>query len=148
MTVNLQVYIELPSNPAAWTDSILNLTYSQLAERSFDDFNDIAKPTLFGLTVRKEDYGHHCDQNERPRPVFWFGTETHSQRDMRREKELRRWMQALFDGPRISNAELVSRARQEFPGISLNAIRRAKAAAAPESWRKGGAPGKVRRSRL
>jgi hypothetical protein len=91
-TVDPTNYIILPGDKTRRTEKIDQEAFARLAKRSFDDFADPIKPVLFGLAIRREDYGRYCDLQEQERPTFWFGQINKSESFGGRPSAMRRIM--------------------------------------------------------
>ena len=146
VTLEQHRYIALPPHPAQWTDPMLEAAYQCLAELRLEDFNDLVMPSLWGLTVRKDDFGRYCELMGYPKPPFWFAPVSRSVSTAGSERRAEDWLgRQVKAGKKKSKAEY---RREVYEGFKLSprAFDRVWKKVVPPEWRTPGAPKKRRKA--
>jgi hypothetical protein len=113
-----------------------------LAELRLEDFNDLVMPALWGLTVRKDDFGRYCDLMGYPKPHFWFAPVPRSVSTAASENRAEAWLgRQVKEGK--SKAEYRQEAHEHFE-LSARAFDRVWKEVVPPQWQAPGAPKKRR----
>jgi len=146
VTLDQHRYIALPPHPAQWTDPMLEAAYQCLAELRLEDFNDLVMPALWGLRVRKDDFGQYCELMGYPKPRFWFAPVPRSVSTAGSERRAEDWLgKQGKEGKKKSKAGYRQEAQERF-NLSAGAFDRVWKKVVPPEWRTPGAPRKRRKT--
>ena len=141
IAVDFTRFVILP-DPLAPTPEQLETAYRTLAGIPVRDYPDSFLEIVRCHLIARTDFAHFCDIRGSPRPSFWFRTRRARTTTAERQQAIdncRKWLPAIFAGPRRSKETLREEGKRRFRGLRDKDFDALWAELAPGRWRQPGA---------
>lgn len=145
--VSFHGHIMLPDDSSQWTEQQVHDAIDVLGVQRFEEYSDLFRIGIIGLSVRRDDFADHCRSVGYPLPKFWFGKHTVKVSIAKAERDCADWLRPLTKGPKQHpKAWYRDEAIRCFLGLSSKGFDRVWRQVAPKEWQAAGALGKRKES--